>query len=98
MPSYKPVSELRRNLEALSSECHETREPVYFIKNGSASLILMDAQAFDQRLALVERVQEREERVARVIARGYDDLLNGRVRPWFRAKGDADRIREVGRA
>lgn len=97
MPTVKPVSDLQRNLGALSSECHETGEPVYLTKNGSASLVLMDAQAFDQRLGLVERVQEREERVARAIACGYDDLLNGRVRPWSQAQGDADRIREARR-
>lgn len=27
------------------------------------------------------------------IARGYDDLVNGRVRPWKQAKAEADRMR-----
>lgn len=27
------------------------------------------------------------------IARGYDDLTNGRVRPWKQAKAEADRMR-----
>ena len=27
------------------------------------------------------------------IARGYDDLANGRIRPWKQAKTEADRMR-----
>ena len=29
------------------------------------------------------------------IARGYDDLVNGRVRPWTQAKAEADRMRAI---
>lgn len=29
------------------------------------------------------------------IARGYDDLTNGRVRPWKQAKAEADRMRAI---
>lgn len=29
------------------------------------------------------------------IARGYDDLANGRVRPWTQAKAEADRMRAI---
>lgn len=29
------------------------------------------------------------------IARGYDDLVNGRVRPWKQAKAEADRMRAI---
>lgn len=38
-------------------------------------------------------IQEREDYTQRAIARGYDDLANGRVRPWKQAKAEADRIR-----
>ena len=46
----------------------------------------------DQTRALTT-IQEREDRIQRAIARGYDDLTNGRVRPWKQAKAEADRIR-----
>lgn len=46
----------------------------------------------DQTRALTT-IQEREDHIQRVIARGYDDLTNGRVRPWKQAKAEADRIR-----
>lgn len=34
-------------------------------------------------------------RVQYSIARGYDDLVNGRVRPWKQAKAEADRMRAI---
>lgn len=46
----------------------------------------------DQTRALTT-IQEREEHIQRAIARGYDDLANGRVRPWKQAKDEADRLR-----
>lgn len=98
MPTVKPVSDLQRNLGSISSECHETGEPIYLTKNGSASLVIMDAAAFDNKFNVLSRVEEREGRVARAIVRGYDDLLNGGTRPWTQAKQDADAIRRVRRA
>lgn len=38
-------------------------------------------------------IQEREGHIQRTIARGYDDLTNGRIRPWKQAKAQADRMR-----
>lgn len=40
-------------------------------------------------------IQEREDRIQRAIARGYDDLVNDRVRPWKQAKAEADRMRAI---
>lgn len=34
-------------------------------------------------------------RVQQSIARGYDDLTNGRVRPWKQAKAETDRMRAI---
>lgn len=46
----------------------------------------------DQTRALTT-IQEREDHIQRTIARGYDDLANGRIRSWKQAKAEADRIR-----
>ena len=40
-------------------------------------------------------IQEREDHIQRTIAHGYDDLTNGRVRPWKQAKAEADRMRAL---
>lgn len=48
----------------------------------------------DQTRALTT-IQEREDHIQRAIARGYDDLTNGRVRPWKQAKAEADQMRAI---
>lgn len=48
----------------------------------------------DQTRALTT-IQKREEHIQRAIARGHDDLTNGRVRPWKQAKTEADRMRAI---
>lgn len=93
MPVVKPISDLQRNFSSIADSCHQTKEPVYLTKNGSASLVVMDAEAYDEQTRALSAIQEREERIQRAITRGYDDLVNGRVRPWNQAKADADRIR-----
>ncbi len=40
-------------------------------------------------------IQEREDHIQRAITRGYDDIANGRVRPWKQAKAEADRMRAI---
>lgn len=93
MPVVRPISDLQRNIGSIAAECHDSGRPVYLTKNGSASLVVMDAQAFDERYAAVDQIYERERRIGRAISRGYDDMVNGRVRPWSQARGDAARIR-----
>ncbi len=93
MPLMKPISDLQRNLGPIAQACHETGEPVYLTKNGTASLVVMDAEEFDRQARALSAIREREERVQRAISRGYDDMLNGRTRPWKQAKQDAERIR-----
>ena len=36
-------------------------------------------------------------RIQQSIIRGYDGLINGRVRPWKQAKAEADRMRTINR-
>ncbi|WP_394815230.1 type II toxin-antitoxin system Phd/YefM family antitoxin [Collinsella aerofaciens] len=48
MPVVKPISDLQRNSGAIADSCHKTKEPVYLTKNGSASLVVMDAEAYDE--------------------------------------------------
>lgn len=95
MPVVLPVSELQRNMGSIADQCHESKQPIYLTKNGKASLVVMDAAEFDSRFAALDELREREERVERAISRGYDDLLNGRVRSLDQARQDAERIRKA---
>ena len=88
MPTVMPVSELQRNFKKVVDECERSSDPIYLTRNGSASLVVMDAAAFDREMAIHERVRDREIRVQKSIERGYEDYLAGRYlpldQPWTR--------------
>lgn len=98
MPTVKPISELQRNMARLTKECQETKQPIYLTKNGSATLVVMDAAAFDAEMGLHQAVYEREMRVFRAIMRGREDELAGNVRPLSQAIDDARALRAAQHA
>ena len=91
----KSISDLQRDFGSIADSCHKTKDPVYLIKNGSASLAAMDAAAYDGQTRALTAIQKREDPIQHSIARGYDDLVNGRARPWTQAKAEADRMRAI---
>lgn len=95
MPVVKPISDLQRDFGSIADSCHKTKDPVYLAKNRSASLAAMDAAAYDGQTRALTAIQKREDRIQQSIARGYDDLKNGRIRPWKQAKAEADRMRAI---
>ncbi|MFM9787146.1 type II toxin-antitoxin system Phd/YefM family antitoxin [Collinsella sp. wc0529] len=95
MPAVKPISDLQRNFDSIADSCHKTKEPVCLTKNGSASLVVMDAEVYNEQTRALTAIQEREDRIQQSIARGYDDLVKDRVRPWKQAKAEADRMRAI---
>lgn len=48
MPVVKPISDLQRNFGSIAYSRHKTKEPVYLTKNGSASLVAMNAEAYNE--------------------------------------------------
>lgn len=56
-------------------------KPVPYLQNTSGSVI--------------DDHHEAHRAVQQSIARGYDDLVNGRVRPWKQAKAEADRMQAI---
>lgn len=56
MPTIKPISELQRNTASLVREAMETKEPIYLTKNGSASVVLLDAHEYDRQLQAYEQL------------------------------------------
>lgn len=93
MPTVRPVSDLQRHLTEISDECHRTRRPTYLTKNGTASLVVMDAAAFDEKFDALDRLAMHEERVARSIARGYDEMVRGEGMPLDEAWERLDALR-----
>ena len=76
-------------------ECERSSDPIYLTRNGSASLVVMDAAAFDREMAIHERVRDREIRVQKSIERGYEDYLAGRYLPLDQALDEADKARDL---
>ena len=95
MPTVMPVSELQRNFKKVVDECERSSDPIYLTRNGSASLVVMDAAAFDREMAIHERVRDREIRVQKPIERGYEDYLAGRYLPLDQALDEADKARDL---
>ncbi len=48
IPAIRPISDLRTNLNSVCSEAHESRQPIFMTKNGKASLVVMDCDAYEQ--------------------------------------------------
>lgn len=71
MPHIMPASELQRNIGSVYETCARTREPVYVTRNGEAVLVVMDADAFDERMELQQLLYDREMRMNAAILRGH---------------------------
>jgi len=88
MPLIKPASDLQRNIGSIYELCRETGEAVYITRNGEASLVVMDADAFDEQMDLQRRIYEREMRVHRELMTARDDAQAGRLVPFDEVRSD----------
>lgn len=48
LPVIRPVSDLRTDLNGICEEARETQQPIFMTKNGKASLIVMDCDAYER--------------------------------------------------
>lgn len=79
MPNVRTASELQRNMNAIYNLCESTKEPVYITRNGKESLVVMDAQAFDDAFDLQRRVLEHEMRVHDALIRSQGEVERGEL-------------------
>ena len=54
MPSIRPISDLRNNANDISDFCRQTREPVYITRNGSGDMVVMNIDAYERQMALID--------------------------------------------
>jgi prevent-host-death family protein len=47
-PLIRPISDLRTNLNDVCEQARESQEPIFMTKNGKSSLVVMDAEAYEQ--------------------------------------------------
>ena len=95
MPVTIPVSELQRNFKSTLDRCERSSEPLYLTRNGKASLVVMSADAFDERMSELETARSLGSRVKDDIIRGYEDYLAGRCLPADEAFDAVEHARDM---
>ncbi|WP_241159170.1 type II toxin-antitoxin system Phd/YefM family antitoxin [Adlercreutzia sp. ZJ141] len=63
LPLIRPISDLRTNLNDVCAQAQESRQPIFMTKNGKASLIVIDCDAYEeqrQRDRYVQKLREAE--------------------------------------
>lgn len=81
MPLIRSSSDVQRNMGEVYDVCRKTREPVYVVRNGEKALVLMDADAFEEREAL-RRDLEHELALFKTLMQSEIDRLEGRACAW----------------
>lgn len=63
LPQIRPISELRTNLNGICDLAHESQQPIFMTKNGKASLMVIDCEAYEnqrQHDRYVQKLREAE--------------------------------------
>lgn len=47
LPQIRPISDLRTDLNDVCAMAHESQEPIFMTKNGKASLVVIDCEAYE---------------------------------------------------
>jgi len=94
MPAVKSLSDFNRNQSSIIRELGESQEPLYLTRNGSSSIVVMDAAAFDRVMSFRASVHANEMRVYDSLMRGYADYLDGKIMPACQAEDSI--LREKG--
>lgn len=93
MPTVKSLSEFNRNQSTIIGELEQTQKPLYLTRNGTASIVVMDAEAFDRAMSFRESVYANEMRVYGSLMKGYDDYRQGRITDAQTAEDDIKRLK-----
>lgn len=85
LPLIRPISDLRTQLNVVCAQATETQEPIVLTKNGNASYILMDSDAFE--------ASKRQERVRAALREAE---IEERYRPEAISEEESDvKMREI---
>ncbi|MFI3325223.1 MAG: type II toxin-antitoxin system Phd/YefM family antitoxin [Clostridia bacterium] len=70
MPQIIPIKDLK-NTSLISAMCSETKEPIYITKNGYGSMVIMDLEAYEEKIAKLELYTK--------LALAEDEIREGKV-------------------
>ena len=63
LPQIRPISDLRTDLNSVCDQASTTQQPIFMTKNGKASLVVIDCQAYErerQHERMVHKIREAE--------------------------------------
>lgn len=84
LPSIRPISDLRTRLNEIESDARETGRPIVLTRNGAASLVVLDSEAFDEHLRherAVRKLREAEiEEKYRKASYSHDEVRDRTLR------------------
>ena len=89
LPQIRPISDLRTDLNDVCAMARESQEPIFMTKNGKASLVVIDCEAYENQRQRDRYVQSLRE--AEIEARYH----HGKPQPARRH--DRAHLRAVGR-
>ena len=81
MPTVRTSSDLQRNIGSVYDFCDQTGEPVYVTRNGKPSLVVMNADSFDNLLTRQTELEE-ELKLYRLLMQSELDRLKGDTYAW----------------
>ncbi|MFI3227957.1 MAG: type II toxin-antitoxin system Phd/YefM family antitoxin [Clostridia bacterium] len=70
MPQIIPIKDLK-NTAMISAMCSETKEPIYITKNGYGSMVIMDVNVYEEKMAMLD--------VYTKLALAEDEIREGNV-------------------
>ncbi len=74
MALIRPCADLRNNYNDISRICHETKEAIYIIKNGSNDLVVLSDEAYENFKKAFEETEE--ERIDRLVSQHFYKYYN----------------------
>ncbi len=48
LPAIRPISDLRTDLNGVCEDACESQQPIFMTKNGKATLVVMDCEAYER--------------------------------------------------
>jgi len=85
----RSVTDLKRNTKEILSQVHRTKRPVVLTVNGKADAVLMDTKTYEKHL--------KASNMARLLARGEEDVTAGRTRPIRKFLKEFKHARKISR-
>lgn len=90
LSDIRSVTDFQRNAKAHITRLRKTRAPMVLTTNGSASVVVQEAKAYQDLIDRVEQLEERQ-RFITAVNEGLADFAAGRSKPLKEAFAEAEK-------